>query len=809
MANDLITQCPDLSGSSRFDPAHFDAWYEKRPIRFVGEAITIYKKDKAGMSCPDESVDACVRIWTRWLQDTYDSSYDDLLNHPEILTPDTQKMLTVLKSKVFANPPTPAAPARILVAGDVQSGKTGAYTNLIKALLAVRNRPSFPNRYIFIVLGGVHNKLRKQTQTRLQAEFAPLEQDGQLVWLTDGENDLVAPNAKETISGTGSASYIAVVKKVASRLAAASEVLQSMPHGSDFALVIIDDECDQTTPDMQSKPKHNSRRVATLLWGDKTPTGSWTMPDRFAKGGLVYIGYTATPYSTIFLDGLRPRSMYPQTYMHVLTPGDGYMGYDHYWPGKPYPNTSLDVLEVDKVEIDTRRTGLDKFRVEGTRLEDALLWFFIAACIKRHRRAMGLIHDDDRHTSMLVNAHVKIADHGNMRQSIDTYVKNMRNTLSRPLPGGAENLVCERLLRTWEEAQGTDLHPVTAYDIDSMPFPHILQTYLPDVLENVRIVCDNSKSQERLEYPDDVSQQERDTVVEVIAVGGYTLSRGITLRGLVSSYISRVTKVVYDTYLQLSRWFGYRRGYRDLTRLWVSSEVSRLYAAISSVDRRFKKAILAAGNDPDGPFGHEQIYLGTVGGALPSSTLDSLIRSTAFIANNPYGTRLFGPTPGWDSATVDDLPLSEAVGSDVARFLDQYAGSDTDRIRSLAHFVRENEALLNIRWDVNIVRPKSRGELRFKRGEKEPPILVDDDLWFVKTPTDKKWLTLNGKPLLVVAPVLVLPPAESSGAAPRSDWIVAVVFDKQYGEADVYRNESQKLRLAQLEEYASGEDETL
>ena len=57
-----------------------------------------------------------------------------------------------------------------------------------------------------------------------------------------------------------------------------------------------------------------------------------------------------------------------------------------------------------------------------------------------------------------------------------------------------------------------------------------------------------------------------------IVVGGNILSRGLTLEGLVTSFFIR-TSSAYDTLLQMGRWFGYRRGYGDLPRIWMTDEL--------------------------------------------------------------------------------------------------------------------------------------------------------------------------------------------------------------------------------------------
>ena len=66
----------------------------------------------------------------------------------------------------------------------------------------------------------------------------------------------------------------------------------------------------------------------------------------------------------------------------------------------------------------------------------------------------------------------------------------------------------------------------------------------------------------------------------MIAVGGFSLSRGMTLEGLHVSYFLR-NSMMYDTLMQMGRWFGYRNGYDDLCRIWMPEEAEGWYSHIT------------------------------------------------------------------------------------------------------------------------------------------------------------------------------------------------------------------------------------
>ena len=91
------------------------------------------------------------------------------------------------------------------------------------------------------------------------------------------------------------------------------------------------------------------------------------------------------------------------------------------------------------------------------------------------------------------------------------------------------------------------------------------------------------------------------TGLSVIAVGGLSLSRGLTLEGLTVSYFLR-NSMMYDTLMQMGRWFGFRPNYDDLCRIWMPEEAEGWYAHIAeSIEmlREELRTMEAAGSTPE------------------------------------------------------------------------------------------------------------------------------------------------------------------------------------------------------------------
>ena len=109
-----------------------------------------------------------------------------------------------------------------------------------------------------------------------------------------------------------------------------------------------------------------------------------------------------------------------------------------------------------------------------------------------------------------------------------------------------------------------------------------IQSVLLDAAAPIKIIEINSQSSDTLDY-----QNYKQDGLNVIAVGGFSLSRGLTLEGLSVSYFLR-NSIMYDTLMQMGRWFGYRPGYEDLCRVFMPGLAAGWYAHISEATEELK-----------------------------------------------------------------------------------------------------------------------------------------------------------------------------------------------------------------------------
>lgn len=133
--------------------------------------------------------------------------------------------------------------SRGLVLGYVQSGKTANFTAVISKAADVGYR-------LFIVLSGLHNGLRNQTQKRLNRELVELNRTSWLP-LTNELNDFVTPASRADAYLVDNVNHklLCVVKKNATVLKRLKNWLKTAPDTvlSNCATLIIDDEADQAS----------------------------------------------------------------------------------------------------------------------------------------------------------------------------------------------------------------------------------------------------------------------------------------------------------------------------------------------------------------------------------------------------------------------------------------------------------------------------------------------------------------------------------------------------------------------------------
>lgn len=459
---------------------------------------------------------------------------------------------------LMSPPGTEQFDRRGLVLGYVQSGKTTSFISLIAKAYDAGYR-------MFVVLSGITDNLRAQTQGRVD-EFIDLTGNQHWVTLTSSERDFTVPTSSLAAQASGKAGIIAVVKKNGSRLSKLASWLESAGSVRDqLPILVIDDESDQASIDVGQKGRTSviNKQIRRILDTKRS----------------AYVAYTATPFANLLIDPEKTDDLYPRDFLVSLPRPDGYFGPERIFGDLgSEPEDSDDDLVLDIVrtipegDADDVRPPRPASAIEGwdpalpATLQTALDWFLLATAARR-LRGKGNPHSTMLiHTSMLAMAHRRLS------AAVQHWLDGTRRGL-----GDTRAETISRLRQLWEfEApRGT---PATLESFDDL-LPH-----LADVADATRAIYDNYLSSERLSYDEGSTT--------TIVVGGNTLSRGLTLEGLVSSYFVRSASA-YDTLLQMGRWFGYRHHYEDLVRIWMPEELQHWFFDLSVVEAEIRQQIEA------------------------------------------------------------------------------------------------------------------------------------------------------------------------------------------------------------------------
>lgn len=519
------------------------------------------------------------KAWSLRDVESLDASSDSVLKHLEDPRLDGDHSKTVFR-------------VQGLVLGYVQSGKTANFTSLI-AKAADRGYR------LVIVLSGIHNSLRSQTQRRLDLELGlvadpkgvGLPEVGQGWWrITSSEiNGDFKPGTDAGPLQQGSRG-IMVVKKNATVLRRLVAWLDGRVP-SDLPVLIIDDEADQasinTTPpidevdlgpdtgDVPADQELDPSRINGLIR---------ELIDQFQR--VSYVAYTATPFANVLIDpdvdsDRWGSDLFPGDFMISLPRPPAYVGAERIF-GRPALEreeesiTGLDVIrlvpEEELAALIPRGRAVATWEPAVTpSLDAAIVDWLLATAGKMQRLGDGI-------SSMLIHTTQRIAQQNDLAEVVEEAIRDIRSRW-RYDPDAVRSGFIER----WN----TSFRPVTASLDASLEVPFsAVEPYLNELLRTtdaIELLVLNSSSQDNLDY-------EGNPTTKVVLIGGNRLSRGLTLEDLTVSFYVREANN-YDTLLQMGRWFGYRADFVDLTRLWTTSELVSRFRHLALVEEDLRDQI--------------------------------------------------------------------------------------------------------------------------------------------------------------------------------------------------------------------------
>lgn len=472
-----------------------------------------------------------------------------------------------------------------LVYGNVQSGKTATFGGVISQYVSMGCR-------IVIVLSGIYNNLRDQTLNRLRRDLGidnpPIPN---MKWhLITNPSDLLAPNCQRIdsiLSGEGTVIF-GVFKKqsqVLKRLNDNFLKINNQSYLSKYQALIIDDECDQASINVAdiSEDERSKINEQIIKMFKKFPRYS-------------YIGFTATPYANVLNEPPGEYSLYPSDFIAALPEKKDYFGASKIFGlGEEFEEYSnglktFDIITTYDNEARNKHEVLNP--TEMKLLTDAIRYFLMATACK-YWRARALMPPNERllsHSTMMVHCSHRIVAQreilGRVTEVFNTIKEEYSN--ERKLSNGLFHIVWNKqYVQKQEDNKRAIQDQFSEGTLESLIEPDFNELFneLDTVFTKVELKIDNGQATdlERLNYDDD-------NPAVFIAVGGNTLSRGLTLEGLVVSFFSRSTKS-FDSLMQMGRWFGYRRGYEDLPRLWMPKTTMMNFQFLAGVDIDLRESI--------------------------------------------------------------------------------------------------------------------------------------------------------------------------------------------------------------------------
>ena len=449
-----------------------------------------------------------------------------------------------------------------------------------------------------MVLAGVHNSLRAQTQARLDDAFVGLdssknrpsgvglvpvigERPNAIALTSRVDNgDFNKVTANKVTFQLGQIPLLVVVKKYASILRNLHSWVVSLNESPDLRgqirdipLLLIDDEADHASINTRNEelaPTTINSLIRQIL-------------ESFHKSA--YVGYTATPFANLFIgdtvaDARYGEDLFPRSFIVALRPPSNYFGPAELFGFRDRPEVGLAsreelplIRQVDDHEswIPSKHKKLTRPGELPASLKEAVRAFLLT-CAARRVRGHG------RTNSMLVHVTRFVDVQDAVYEQVSDFVSELKHLIRY---GRREPEQIRELRELWT----SDFEQTTAGMIENPDIPvpkedgdtswSEVLTELPKAVEHLVVRRVNGTARDALDY----EAQSGD--YSVIAIGGDKLSRGLTLEGLSVSYYLRTTRM-YDTLMQMGRWFGYREGYLDLCRLYTTRELRGWYCDIAS-----------------------------------------------------------------------------------------------------------------------------------------------------------------------------------------------------------------------------------
>ncbi|SDN79331.1 Z1 domain-containing protein [Alkalicoccus daliensis] len=499
-------------------------------------------------------------------------------------------------------------PVQGMVVGNVQSGKTANMAGLM-AMAADHGWN------MFIVLSGLVENLRKQTQERL---ISDLNHPGNINWISlenVKKNAPIGQGISEMHFREVKNAHLYVCLKNRKRLEDLLDALQeNTAKYQQMKILIIDDEADQgsiNTADVHDTNENNeierkaiNRLIVNLVNSkDKQNKVMNKTPE-----AVNYVSYTATPYAN-FLNEFGEEALYPRDFVKALSTTNTYFGPKEIFGIEGVEefqgmNIVRNIYDGDQEEIEALHQGSIKLPVS---LKESLCWFLGAHSSLK-------LHGYKKPLTMMVHTSQNQRHHTAVAEAIKNYLLNTSTEeIIRECRAVWEKETHKFNLRHFQKSYkdySGDQDKIYQFQDFDLFIPNIKKlvkdiTSIPldgygdlDYHEHLHLCIDNCSNNGindegmhvRLAYPSQEKLETLDFPPAFIVVGGTTLSRGLTMEGLISTFFHRNSKQA-DTLMQMGRWFGYRLRYELYPRIWMGQDLQSKFEFLATLEYELRETL--------------------------------------------------------------------------------------------------------------------------------------------------------------------------------------------------------------------------
>lgn len=594
-----------------------------------------------------------LHFWNRYVSYLQKKIAPDTINKLDNLTDDILDRIT--------NPSIPGAwDKRGMVVGQVQSGKTSNYTGLI-------NKAADTGYKLVIVLAGMHDSLRSQTQIRIDEGFLGF----------NSQRSLQYSNTNKI----GVGFYNPIDKKTNQPIDLPANALTSSHLNGDFNRKVAQSAGIhlRSSDPIVAVVKKNGSILKNLIswlavWGDKQPDGKiiirnvpFLLIDDEADNASInvskekvsaingcirallslfeqsaYVGYTATPFANIFIPIQEQESikgldltikdyeftvgqdLFPKDFIINIPAPSNYIG-----PAKIFGLPALTSSDINEDPLPVIRSVKDYEAFNASNMQEqfqnlvaevenefaitksfvpdkhkrndplpeelpnslkyALKCFVLSATARRVRKQV------DVHNSMLIHISRFIVWQDRIATLVDAELKFYQKQIEFKSGNLLKELeaiwkkefvpTTAKVIRDAHIYTDPEITPIEWKEVEAEIYSAISKIEVRAVHGDKNVAGLSHHNISPLDY---FFSEQQGNFLSVIAVGGDKLSRGLTLEGLTVSYYLRASKM-YDTLMQMGRWFGYRPGYVDLCRIFMSDELTRWYKHITIASEEMRR----------------------------------------------------------------------------------------------------------------------------------------------------------------------------------------------------------------------------